>query len=435
MFLDYIFLNIVLEGRKDIKTIKLKNGLKIVAYEMPYLRSISIGIGINAGSRIENEKNSGVAHFIEHMLFKGTENYTAKEIANKIDYYGGNINGYTNHDCTVFYVKIEENRADVAVDVLSEMICRPKFLKEDIKNEKNVILEELKMYEDSPEDYLYETLLEKTFDGKGIGRNTLGSIKSLEKMNQKKILDFYKKYYIPENAVISITGKFDFEKLTKIIEEKFGIWESENKESDFKIKRENQTFKPAVLNVERDIEQVNLAIIYETPSDKVQSEFLAIKLLGNIMGNTPSSRLFQKIREDNGLAYSVYTADNFYKDYGEFGIYASMTRENAEIVIHMIKEEIEHIKNNYISVEELKFAKEQMKGSFLIDFEDPEDIMTLMLEATLEGKKVKTTEAVIKSIDAITIDNMKFIIDKIFGLNKASYGIIGKDVKNALTCK
>ena len=189
----------------------LKNGLTIIGEEIPYLKSISLGIWIKAGSVIETEENSGVSHFIEHMLFKGTKNRSAKDLAREIDNLGGVINAFTSKEYTCFYVKLLDEHINIGIDVLSDMILNSSFDKKDIEKEKFVILEELKMYEDSPEDLAYDLLLENIYKNHNLGMNILGNRKTLKNFKRENILDYYNKYYIPNNSVISICGNFKFE--------------------------------------------------------------------------------------------------------------------------------------------------------------------------------------------------------------------------------
>lgn len=414
----------------EVNTIKYKqldNGLRIVAEEIPYVRSVSLGVWINIGSRMENNENSGVAHFIEHMLFKGTEQRTSKKISNDIDYYGGNINAFTTHDHTCYHVKMPSNHIDRGIDVLSDIIINSKFDESEIEKEKLVISEEIKMYQDSPEDYVYDELLMRTFKNKGIGRNILGTMETVEAMNRKTIVDFFENYYVANNSVIVISGNFVFEDIVKKIEDGFKSWKSK----ELTPVREGQSFHMTKFLKDKDDEQANIAIIYECPDDKIDKDFYSIKLLGNILGNSPSSRLFQHIREERGLSYSIYTSDTFYVDYAEFGIFSSVASENLLEVYTLILKEIEDLKGNYISEEELTFAKEQYKGSVIMNLEDTEDRMMLIGEYEVVNKRLKEIDEVIKIVESIDMDYMKSIIDKIFK-SDMSIGITGKSVKSIM---
>ncbi len=206
----------------------LENGLTIIGEEIPYVKSISLGIWINAGSRIEDEEISGISHFIEHMLFKGTKNRTSKQIASEIDNLGGQINAFTSKECTCYYVKLLDSHIDIGIDILSDMILNSKFNEDDLDKERSVIIEELKMYEDSPEDLAYDLLTENIYKNDPLGMNIIGTEESLKKLNREKLLDYFNKYYVPNNSVIAISGNFNFNEIINKIEEKFKGWKKKN---------------------------------------------------------------------------------------------------------------------------------------------------------------------------------------------------------------
>ena len=231
----------------------LENGLTIIGEEIPYVKSISFGVWINAGSRIEDAKVSGVSHFIEHMLFKGTNKRTSKEIASEIDNLGGQINAFTSKECTCYYVKLLDEHIEIGLDILSDMILNSKFDEVDIDKERSVILEELKMYEDSPEDLAYDMLLEHIYAGDGLGMNILGTRESLKNIGKKELLEYFNTYYIPNNAVISISGNFNFDNMVEKIEDKFKNWNGK----DFEIELNEAPFKSCIIAKNKDTEQVN----------------------------------------------------------------------------------------------------------------------------------------------------------------------------------
>ena len=278
----------------------LENGLTIIGEEIPYVKSISLGVWINAGSRIEDEEISGVSHFIEHMLFKGTRNRTSKQIASEIDNLGGQINAFTSKECTCYYVKLLDSHIDIGIDVLSDMILNSKFNEDDLDKERSVIIEELKMYEDSPEDLAYDLLTENIFN----------------------------KYYVPNNSVIAISGNFNFDEIINKIEEKFKVW----KKRDVNVDIKKAEFKSCFLTKNKDIEQVNLAMSLEAVPIESDKEVYALAVINTVFGGSISSRLFQKIREEKGLVYSIYSSQSLYRKCGELGIFASMSNEHLKEV-------------------------------------------------------------------------------------------------------
>ncbi len=407
------------------KTHVLENGLTIIGEEIQHVKSISLGVWVNAGSSIENKKVSGVSHFIEHMLFKGTKNRTSKDIANQIDNLGGQINAFTSKECTCYYVKLLDSHIDIGLDILSDMILNPLFDKNDIDKERLVILEELKMYEDSPEDLAYDLLTENVYAGDGLGMNIIGTTKSLYDINQEEILNYFKDYYVPNNSVISISGNFNFEEMVKKIEGKFKLWE--RKEVEIEIKKAE--FKNCFVTKNKDTEQVNLAMSLETISSENIEEVYALAIVNTVFGGSISSRLFQKIREEESLVYSIYSSQSLYKKCGELGIFASMSNENLEDVYNLIIEEIKVLRENYLTDKEIKETKEQLKGSYILGLESTSSRMMSIGKAMLLNNRVKTTDDILKSIDDVDKETINRVIDKTFDLEKLGICIVGKDVE------
>lgn len=408
------------------KTHVLDNGLTIIGEEIPYLKSIALGVWINAGSRIEDEKISGISHFIEHMLFKGTKNRTSKDIANEIDNLGGQINAFTSKECTCYYVKLLDSHINKGIDILSDMMLNPLFNQTDIDKERLVILEELKMYEDSPEDLAYDLLSEGIYKGHSLGYNIIGTEKSLFDINKKEIEEYFRNYYVPNNSVISICGNFNFEEIVKEIEDKFKSWNK--KEVDINFTKAD--FKNTYITKNKDTEQVNLAIGLEAIASEETEEAYALAIINTIFGGSISSRLFQKIREEEGLVYSIYSSQSLYRQCGELGIFASMSNENLEEVYNLVIEEIKDLKNNYLSDEEIRLTKEQLKGSYMLGLESTSSRMMAIGKAMLLNKKVRNSDEILKSIDNIDRETIKKVIDKVFNLDKIGVCIVGRDVEN-----
>lgn len=407
------------------KTKKLNNGLTIIAEEIPYLKSISMGIWFRAGIKTEENYIDGVSHFIEHMMFKGTKNRTSKQLVAEIENLGGVINAFTGRECTCYYVRLLDEHLNIGIDILSDMILNSKFDEKDIEREKSVIIEELKMYEDSPEDLTYDILLEKVYNNKGIGKNILGSKESIKSMNRDAILDYFEKFYVPENAVLSICGNFDFEETVKLIEDKFENWHGEK--PDYNL--QNEIFNPCIIKKDRDYEQTNLAICFECENiGSSSNDVYAIDIINNVLGGSSTSRLFQRIREDEGLVYSIYSEQEFYREKGELGIYASMSTENLEDVYRLVKEEIISLNENGITEEELNNSKEQLKGEFMLGMESTESRMNAIGKYMLITGKVETLEDVIEGLNSITMEDINRVIKDVLDIDKMGVCVVGKGV-------
>ena len=403
----------------------LENGLTIIGEEIPYVKSISLGVWINAGSRIEDEEISGVSHFIEHMLFKGTRNRTSKQIASEIDNLGGQINAFTSKECTCYYVKLLDSHIDIGIDVLSDMILNSKFNEDDLDKERSVIIEELKMYEDSPEDLAYDLLTENIYKNDPLGMNIIGTEESLNRLNREKLLDYFNKYYVPNNSVIAISGNFNFDEIINKIEEKFKVW----KKRDVNVDIKKAEFKSCFLTKNKDIEQVNLAMSLEAVPLENDKEVYALAVINTVFGGSISSRLFQKIREEKGLVYSIYSSQSLYRKCGELGIFASMSNEHLKEVYESIIEEIKIMKKYYVTDQEIKESKEQLKGSYILGLESTSSRMMSIGRALLLNNKVESTDDILKSIDNVDRETVKIVIDKIFNLDKLGVCIVGRDVE------
>lgn len=404
----------------------LENGLTIIGEQIPYLKSITLGVWINAGTRMEESKINGVSHFIEHMMFKGTKNRTSKELASEIDNLGGQINAFTSKECTCYYVKLLDEHIDYGIDILSDMLFNSLFDEDDIEKERLVILEELKMYEDSPEDLSYDLLIENIYQNKDLGMNIIGTKESLFEINKEEMLNYFNKYYVANNSVISIAGNFDFEEMVKKIEEKFKHW---NKK-DLDIKLTPAEFNSCYIAKNKDTEQVNLSICLKSiPMGNVEKLY-ALSIINNVFGGSVSSRLFQKIREERGLVYSIYSSQSAYRECGEFGIFASMSNENLEEVYELIIEEIKEIRKNYLTEKEVKNSKEQLKGSFILGLESTSSRMLSVGKAMLLSKKVRTTDEILNLINNVDMKTIKEVIDEVFNLDNIGVCIVGRDVEN-----
>ena len=403
----------------------LENGLTIIGEEIPYVKSISLGVWINAGSRIEDEEISGVSHFIEHMLFKGTKNRTSKQIASEIDNLGGQINAFTSKECTCYYVKLLNSHIDIGIDVLSDMILNSKFDKEDLDKERSVIIEELKMYEDSPEDLAYDLLTENIYKDDALGMNIIGTEESLKRLNREKLLEYFNKYYVPNNSVISISGNFNFNEIINKIEEKFKNWKKRDVDIDIK----KAEFKSCFLSKNKDTEQVNLALSLEAVPLENDEEVYALAVINAVLGGSISSRLFQKIREEKGLVYSIYSSQSLYRKCGELGIFASMSNDHLKEVYESIIEEIKTMKKHYLTDIEIKESKEQLKGSYILGLESTSSRMMSIGRSLLLNNKVESTDDILKSIDNVDSEIVKIVIDKIFNLDKLGVCIVGRNVE------
>jgi Predicted Zn-dependent peptidases len=402
---------------KDI----LKNGIRIVTEYIPYVNSVSIGVWVANGSRNEDVHNNGMSHFIEHMMFKGTEKRSARDIAEDIEEIGGQINAFTGKEATCYYIKVLDSHLNIAVDVLSDMLLNSRMDEEDIEKEKGVILEEINMYEDSPEDLVTDLLSKAAWPQSSIGYPILGEYSTLKEFSRDRIIDYMNKQYTTENIVVSVVGNFDYHKLYQLVDEKLRPWNVKGKRTGYDQPALNRT----ILTKSKDIEQIHLSFGLngiETGND----DLYTLLAVNNIFGGGTSSRLFQKIREERGLAYSIYSYPSSYNNAGMFTIYVGLTPQYTEEVSKLILNEISEIREKGITEEQLYKSKEQLKGNYILGLESTSNRMFGIGKSELLLNKIYEPREVLEKIDMISMDDANRIIKNVFGCGIISAAAVGK---------
>ncbi|SES68707.1 Predicted Zn-dependent peptidase [Natronincola peptidivorans] len=404
------------------KRYTLDNGLRIVTEHIPFVKSISIGVWIETGSKHETSENNGISHFIEHMLFKGTTTKTAKEIAETIDGIGGQINAFTSKECTCYYTKVLDSHYELAIDLLADMLFNSKFDKDDMQKEKSVIYEEISMYEDSPEDLVHDLLYQSIFKNSALGLPILGINESLNKINRDSIIEHMNKYYVPNNAVISVAGNFDEDNLLRTIESKFGHWKESK---SLALKEETSKYNYGEFYKTKDIEQTHLCLGFKGIT-LGENKLYPLLVVNNILGGSMSSRLFQNIREERGLVYSIYSYPSTYKGGGLLTIYAGMNPDLLEEVKRLIFNELEELRISGLSALEVNKSKEQLKGNYILGLESTSSRMTSIGKSELLLKKIYSPKEIIEKIDAVKLEDTEKIIKEIIDLNKVTLTVVGK---------
>jgi len=396
----------------------LDNGIKVVTYKMPEMKSVSVGLWLNVGSRLETPENNGVSHFIEHMLFKGTQRRSSKKISQIFDAIGGQLNAFTGKECTCFYTKTLSNHLELSIDVLSDMFFDSLFSENDIALERNVVLEEIDMYEDSPEE-LVNDLIANTVWKDSLGYPILGSRKNIEEITREKILDYKNKNYTFNRIVISVAGNFNEKELLKYLNKYFN---REMKEKSKIIYQKNDFCSGNVVK-NKEIEQAHICIAYPglNSKDDLVYSMLALNL---VLGGGMSSRLFQEIREKRGLAYSVFSYTSSYMKEGLFSIYAGCNPKNYKKVINIIDKQIEKLINKKLSNREINSAKEQLKGNFLLGLENTTSLMSYGGKSECLWNEIETFDEVLKQINDVSAESINEIIDRIFTQNKKAIAIV-----------
>lgn len=406
-------------------TIKqLDNGIKLIMHKIEHLNSSTLGFIVKSGSFYENKDNNGISHFIEHMLFKGTTSLNTRQLAEAIDDVGGQINAFTSKEHTCFYTRVISEHLPIAINILGDMLNNSKFDESDIQKEKGVIIEEIKMYADFPEDLLYELLDKMIYDKIPLAQPILGTINSVNGLHKKKIIDYFYKKYTPDNIVISLVGNFDEVQSFTLLNEAFGKFNigsttiADNISYTLEMKNDIKV-------INKDIEQFNICIGFPGPSEYSEDIFPTM-LVNNLLGGTISSRLFQRIREEEGLSYNIESSISSFNDSGFISIFAGLNIEQVLKVSKIIKEEIDRLKKYYITKVELEKAKEQLKGSYILSLESSFNKMFEIGKNVLHKKDIETTESVIKQVNSISLSDIIEVVDKYFDYAKMNIACVGK---------
>lgn len=410
------------------KRITLTNGIRVITEFIPYVNSISIGFWIGSGSRYENSLNNGVSHFIEHMIFKGTINRSSKQIAEEIESLGGQINAFTGKEATCFYVKLLDEHFETGLDVLCDMIMNPKFSSEDIEKEKGVIQEEINMYEDSPEDLVIDMLSRVTWKDDMLAYPILGTSETLKNFTRESILEYYDRIYVPENMVISIAGNFKEEELIGKLEERLSDWK---KEAEGLMKLSSPKMDRNIAVKSKDIEQVHLALNFN--GIKLGDEDLyALLVVNNYLGGGTSSRLFQTLREEEGYVYTIYSFPSSYMNVGTYTIYLALNEQYIQDAAKLIKGELNELAQNKMTEEQIKKAKEQLKGNYILGLESVSSRMFGIGKAELLQRAVHEPKEILEKIDKITTKDVYRVIDRVFSEGILSASGVGRSISEKM---
>lgn len=384
-----------------VKTKKLNCGTTVIMEKTDYVQSAALGIWIKAGAADENDDVSGVSHFIEHMMFKGTDKRTAKQIASDVDKIGGMFNAFTGKEATCYYIKTLSSNIYKGAEILLDMLTGSKFDPEEMDKERQVIFEEIKMVKDSPDDDVYDTISELVSSGNPLGRSILGTQESLAGITREKMLSYLNDKYARDSIVIAVSGNFDEEKILELFEGKLDKLKAEKVIEPFELKPYKASYDVKV----KDIEQTHICLA--APGVSLGDDmYYSFVLMNSIFGGSMSSRLFQNIREEKGLAYSVCSMNAFSSYWGFFSIYAGVAHEKVKDTIEAIKNELDALKNKGVTSEELMMAKEQVKSSYIFGLENINSRMFSIGKNELLLGRVFKPEEVLESFDKVTLEDI-----------------------------
>ncbi|PLT46146.1 pitrilysin family protein [Paenibacillus sp. FSL W8-1187] len=383
---------------------RLSNGLRVVAEPIPTCRSVSFGIWVKTGSRSETPANNGISHFIEHMLFKGTDTRSAKDIADLFDGIGGNVNAFTAKEYTCYFAKVLDLHLPLAIDALADMFFNSRFDEEELAKEKNVILEEISMYEDTPDDKVHDEASRASYGDHPLAYSILGLEERLEAMGPDDLRRYMQDQYTIENTVISVAGNIEEKALLALLEEKF---------SGMSARGAGRSLTPAAFNGQylfhpKQTEQNHICLTF--PGCSIDDDKLyAMVLLNNALGGGMSSRLFQEIREKRGLAYSVYSYHTSYADSGLFTVYAGTAPKQTADVLDLTMELLADVSASGLSEAELRRGKEQLKGSLILSLESTSSRMNRNGKNELMLGRHFTMDEIIERIEAVTMGDIRTV--------------------------
>lgn len=390
--------------------VQLPNGVRVVGEEIPTIRSVSIGVWIGTGSRYETIGNNGISHFLEHMFFKGTERFTARELAEVFDSIGGQVNAFTSKEYTCYYAKVLDEHFPVALDTLADMLFHSQFAPEEIEKEKKVVIEEIRMCEDEPDELVMDVLTENVYHNHPLGYTILGLEDNLRNFTQGDIYSYIAHRYGPRNVVVAIAGNLTQEAAVAEVERLFGHAFGRTEIAEPTLTAPGFQAGPS-LRV-KDTEQVHLCLAAPgLPAG--HPDLYPLILLNNALGSSPSSRLFQEIREERGLAYSVFSFHSAYRDCGMFGVYAGTSPEHAAEVVSLIRETCLDVSGHGLSEDALKKGKDQVKGSMMLSLESSSSRMSrLGKNELLLGREVTLDES-LRQIEAVTTADVRRVAEQI----------------------
>lgn len=406
---------------RDIHREILPNGLIVLSEEMRHIRSISIGIWMKTGSRDETAELNGISHFTEHMVFKGTTSRSARDIARQVDSIGGNMDAFTGKETICFNIKVLDEHLPIALDILSDLVLNPVFAEKDITREKGVILEEIKMDEDNPDYLVHEIFTQNFWKDHPLGKPILGTKDTVRSFEQEKLFDFYRHRFVPNNIIISAAGNLNHQRFMNLIKERFvGLKSVPNG-----FHQPTPAVTPRIITRnKKSLEQVQLCL--GVPSHPISHAKRYVSyVLNTVLGGGMSSRLFQKIREDQGLVYSIYSDLNPYRDTGCLSVYAGTSLESTPKVVGSILAEFHELKSDVIPPEELRRAKDQLKGSLMLSLESSTSRMSNLARQEMYFDRFFTLDETIEQIEGVTAEEVTEMAGSLFHQDRIAVTVLG----------
>lgn len=391
----------------------LPSGLRVLVEEIPHVRSVSVGVWIGAGSRHETEAQAGISHLIEHMLFKGTERRTARDIAEEMDAVGGQLNAFTAKEHTCYYARVLDEHFDLALDLLADMLLHSRLDEVELEREQGVVIEEIKMYEDAPDELVHDLFTEAVWPSHPLGRTIVGTEETVRAQRRSDLIAYMERFYHPGNTVIAVAGNVRATEVVEKVARAFAAYTGAG-ETGASLGASGPP-QPAAGRLLRakDTEQMHICLGAPGVAQEAP-EMYPLLVLNTVLGGGPSSRLFQEIRETHGLAYSVYSYLSSYRDCGVWTVYAGTSVERCEDVIEMTLEQLRRLAEAGLPAAELQRAKDQMKGQMMLSLESTSNRMSRLGRSELTLGRVLSPEEVLAKIDAVTEQEAAAVAAKLF---------------------
>jgi len=411
----------MVSNARDIHRHVLPNGLVTITETMQHVRSVSVGLWVRNGSRREVPAENGLAHFLEHMVFKGTDRRSAEDIAREMDSVGGMLDAFTSKEQICFNAKVLDEHLPIAFDVLADLVLRPKFDSNDVKRERQVVLEEIKMDLDNPEYLLHDIFTRGFWPDHSLGRPILGTPETVQKFDREAIRRRFHNWFAPDHILVTAAGNITHEQVLDLVEKEFGRLKPLGKPDKDAVP---STAAPIHLEAKRDLEQVHLCI--GVPSLPIAHERrFAVAVLNNLLGGGMSSRLFQNIREKQGLAYAVFSELTPYSDVGMLSVYAGTAKETVGKVLDMTIAEFRAMKESPVSEEELLRAKNHLKGSLMLSLESTSSRMSNLARQELYFHRFSSLDEILASIEAVTRDEVQALAREFFQTERIAVTVLG----------
>jgi predicted Zn-dependent peptidase len=409
----------------QVRLTRLPNGVTVLTELMPSLRSVTAGIWVRRGSRHEAPELNGVCHFIEHAVFKGTKRRSARDIAVESDRLGGNLDAFTTHEMTGFAVKVADKSLPLAFDLLADLLLQPRFDQEDLDREQKVVLEEMKMVEDTPDELLGELFNAAYFPGHALGRPIEGTEETVSSFDHRTISRFHAREFSPANLVIAAAGNVEHERFLELVEKSFGSSASVDNTVPTKFVEVSPTpAAPILIEQKKELEQAHLVLAAPWPDAKHEDRYAA-SLLASVVGGGTSSRLWQTIREERGLAYSVGAGGSTFSDVGVFNIYAGTSPKQLNEVLDLSLAEMRRVVNEIVPEEELKLAKDSALSSILLGLESSSArASALARQEIIHGRRI-TPEEIMEKVEAVKAEDLQRVAQKYFTSESLALGALG----------